>query len=237
MTTRRAGSRPASPAATAANEPTGHRRNGFPALTCITISRWSPYTPARASRSARTLAVRSPRAISTGYSTRIRRSDVERGEQVPLVLHRMPRPQFARARDSPRVHPAPADNCVAHAHRRAAQPRENRGARAAVEIDDDVVRRRAQAADELHLGAEPADAARTRRDNQLVDIGIVLDDRRRGRLDEVCDVGLWKAPPDRSNGRRREDDVPDLPQPDQQDLQSSIVASSMSITGMSSLIG
>jgi len=101
----------------------------------------------------------------------------------------------------------------------------------------EIGRIRAQAADELHLGAEPAAAARTRRDNQFVDIGIALDDRRRGRLDEVRDVGLWKAPPDRSNGRRREDDVPDLPQADQQDLQSSIVASSMSITGMSSLIG
>ncbi len=88
-----------------------------------------------------------------------------------------------------------------------------------------------------HLGAEPAEAARTRRDDQFVDVGIVREDRRRGGLDEVRDVGLWKAPADRSNGRRREDDVPDLPQPDQQDLQSSIVASSMSITGMSSLIG
>ncbi len=78
---------------------------------------------------------------------------------------------------------------------------------------------------------------RTRRDDQFVDIGIVLDDRRRGRLDEVRDVGLGKAPAERANGRRREDDVADLPQPDQQDLQSSIVASSMSMTGMSSLIG
>jgi hypothetical protein len=37
--------------------------------------------------------------------------------------------------------------------------------------------------------------------------------------------------------RRREDDIADFTQPDQQDGQSSIVASSISITGMSSLIG
>jgi ATP-dependent Lon protease len=57
-----------------------------------------------------------------------------------------------------------------------------------VEIDDEVVRRRAQAADEPHLGAEPAETSRTRRDNQFVDVGIVLEDRRRGGLDEVRDV-------------------------------------------------
>ena len=44
-----------------------------------------------------------------------------------------------------------------------------------------------------------------------------------------------------ADGRRREDDVADLPQPDEEDAHvraySSIVASSMSMTGMSSLMG
>jgi hypothetical protein len=40
-----------------------------------------------------------------------------------------------------------------------------------------------------------------------------------------------------AQGRGGEDDVADFAEPDEQDVQSSIVASSMSITGISSLIG
>ena len=51
------------------------------------------------------------------------------------------------------------------------------------------------------------------------------------------DSGAGVVAPQRLQQRRREDDVADQAQPHEQDLQSSIVASSISMTGMSSLIG
>jgi hypothetical protein len=50
-------------------------------------------------------------------------------------------------------------------------------------------------------------------------------------------VGAGEAPPQGGEGRGRERHVTDQAQPDEEDLQGSIVASSISITGMSSLIG
>jgi hypothetical protein len=59
------------------------------------------------------------------------------------------------------------------------------------------------------------------------------------RFDEVGEVGVREPVAEAADGRRREDHVADLPQADQEDArdQGSIVASSMSITGMSSLMG
>jgi hypothetical protein len=51
------------------------------------------------------------------------------------------------------------------------------------------------------------------------------------------DGGVGVVPPHRGDGRRGENDVADQTQSNQQDLQGSTVASSISITGMSSLIG
>ena len=106
-----------------------------------------------------------------------------------------------------------------------------------MKVDREIEARGSQPADQRELGREPPDAARTRRDDQLVDIGVVLDDRGGGRLDEIRDVRVGKASADGANGRCREDDIADLAQAHEQDLQSSIVASSISITGMSSLMG
>ncbi len=66
------------------------------------------------------------------------------------------------------------------------------------------------------------------------------------RFDEVGDAGVGKPPPQRADRRRGEDHVADQAQANQEDLRTwhsepwtyfSIVASSISITGMSSLIG
>ena len=57
------------------------------------------------------------------------------------------------------------------------------------------------------------------------------------RFDEVGQVGLGILPSQRSQQRRREDDVADEPQPYDENLEGSIVASSISMTGMSSLMG
>ncbi len=79
--------------------------------------------------------------------------------------------------------------------------------------------------------------ARSRRHDQFVDVRAGRDDGGRERFDQVGDAGIRKPLPDRAQRRRGEDDVADFAQSNEQDVQSSIVASSMSITGMSSLIG
>ncbi|MGC4080962.1 MAG: hypothetical protein QM736_02305 [Vicinamibacterales bacterium] len=115
--------------------------------------------------------------------------------------------------------------------------------------------------------AMPRRPANARRHHHLVEVGVRRDDRSSGRFDDVGEVCVREVIAKRGEGRRREDDVADLPQPNQQDLNrelqsaaweliqavparpsssaisnffcsyGSIVASSMSMTGMSSLIG
>jgi hypothetical protein len=66
---------------------------------------------------------------------------------------------------------------------------------------------------------------------------VAVNDRCGRRFDEVGEVRVGQMPPQRADERGREDDVPDQAQADEEDLQGSIVASSISMTGMSSLIG
>jgi hypothetical protein len=76
-------------------------------------------------------------------------------------------------------------------------------------------------------------------DDQLVDVGIAFDDWCGVRLDDVRDVGVWIVPPEGAEQRRREYYVAQRAQPDEQNPHYSLstVASSISITGMSSLMG
>ena len=116
----------------------GQRRNGLPALTCITTSGVSGPSPAAASR-ASTLA---PGRRILGHLERVIdrrwRRDAQRRQQVPLVLDRVARPQFPSALDGLRVHPAAAGDPVAESLARPGEPREPRAARPAVKIDDQV---------------------------------------------------------------------------------------------------
>ena len=48
---------------------------------------------------------------------------------------------------------------------------------------------------------------------------IVLDDRRRERLDEIREVSIRLKPPQGPQQRSREDDVANQAQPDDEDLQ------------------
>ena len=66
---------------------------------------------------------------------------------------------------------------------------------------------------------------------------MMADDRRGRRLHQVVEARGRKAAAQGAEGRRREDDVADQAQADEEDLQGSMVASSISITGMSSLMG
>ena len=97
-----------------------------------------------------------------------------------------------------------------------------------------------QAAGEREVVPYPREAARPFDDHHVVQVRVVPDDGRGRRFDEVGELGLRIVAGQRADDGRREDDVANEAQPDQQDAagaQGSTVASSMSITGMSSLIG
>lgn len=110
-----------------------------------------------------------------------------------------------------------------------------------MKIDHEIESRGAQAAGQLEIVAEALDAARPIQHDQRVEIRMMTDHWLGGCFDKVCESRVRKAPLQRADGRRREDDVADQPQADEQDVvdgrYGSIFASSMSITGMSSLMG
>src|SRR5262249_15549324 len=78
-------------------------------------------------------------------------------------------------------------------------------------------------------GAQPASEREVgpdrlaRRDDDLVQMRVRSDDGRGERFDEVGDRGVGITLPQRAKGRRREDDVADLSEADEQDLQTSIL--------------
>ena len=80
----------------------------------------------------------------------------------------------------------------------------------------------------------------------VVEMRVAVKNRSGRGLDDIGEMGVGIAAPKRPDERRGEDDVADQAQADEEDpqwqvvtgpLYGSIVASSMSITGMSSLIG
>ena len=73
--------------------------------------------------------------------------------------------------------------------------------------------------------------------DDFVEMRVGGDDWSGRGLDEVGEVRVGKPLAQGGHGRRRENHVAYLPETNQQDLQGSMLASSMSMTGMSSLIG
>src|SRR5262249_48644626 len=71
----------------------------------------------------------------------------------------------------------------------------------------------------------------------LVEVRVVTDDRRRVSFHQVHETRQRVLTPQRAHERRREDDVANESQSQQEYVQGSIVASSINITGISSLIG
>ena len=122
-------------------------------------------------------------SIPTRWRIAVRRRGqrpAEVGEQIPLVLDRMPRPQVGRARHDLGVHPRPPLDLVADAARRAGGPGQQRGARAAMEVDDEVEAGPAQLAGQGDVVGDAPPAADVRDDRDDVEAGMALDDRRRG---------------------------------------------------------
>ena len=176
--------------------------------------------------------------IGVGRTTRPSRNS---GQQVPLVQYRVPGAQFPGAVDRAGVHPRAAPDAIADALPRAAHSREPRAAGAAVQIEGEIEAGAAQPPANREVLADPLQPTGVRRDDHLVEMRIVPDDRRGGFLDDVGEARLRIRPPQRADERGGEDDVPDEPEPQDQDRArreryGSIVASSISITGMSSLI-
>ncbi len=111
-----------------------------------------------------------------------------------------------------------------------------------MKIDHEIEPPPAEIASDAEIVCDSSDARRQGHDDHLIQVGVVADDRGGGFFNEVADPGLRKTAPEGSDGRRREDHVANHPEPDQENLHrtrayGSMVASSSSITGMSSLTG
>jgi hypothetical protein len=106
-----------------------------------------------------------------------------------------------------------------------------------VKINDEIETFAAQAMCEGDVVGKPAEPARTLGHDNVVEMWIVPDDRFRGVFDEVGDRRVWMMAAQRGDRRRGENDVANETKPDEQNLQGSTVASSINITGMSSLMG
>src|SRR5687768_6908804 len=106
-----------------------------------------------------------------------------------------------------------------------------------MKIDDEVKMRGSQASSELDVVLPSRQPAWPLGNDQVVDVRMMADDGLGGCFDEIREVRVRKPAPQRANRGRGEHHVANQPQPDEQDVQGSIVASSISITGMSSLIG
>src|SRR6185436_4971260 len=137
-----------------------------------------------------------------------------------------------------RVTPAAAWQVIADPPRRARRPRQESTARPAVKIDHQIKTAGAKASRERDVVLQPRETARAVEHDDVVECWMMVHDRFGRCFHEVCDVGGGEAPPKRADRRRGEDDVADQPQSNDKNIQGfSIVASSISITGISSLIG
>ena len=160
-------------ATSAANDAIGQRRNGLPALTCMTTSAIGRgATPARASRSATAAAAAGSTGISTGMAVRRRAAAMPSGaEQIPLVLDRVPRPQLARPGDAACTSSRGRRRRSRRARGAPLSQRQQRRARAAVEIDREIEARRAAAGGRARGRASPRCRA-ARRDDHLVEVRV-----------------------------------------------------------------
>ena len=74
----------------------------------------------------------------------------------------------------------------------------------------------AQPAAEREVGEQPRSPGARGATMTSLRCGLPDDDRRGGGFDDIGEVRVGKPLAQRANGRRREDDVADLAQPDQQ---------------------
>jgi hypothetical protein len=128
---------------------------------------------------------------------------------LPLARDVLRRPSAARETVRVDVAPDPADR-PPRAYASAGQERELRGARVRLDVDHPVVATRAETADLAHR-------ARGIVDEQLARERLALEQRRRGAADEKIDARIGKGLAQVREERRREQDVAEPPQLDEQD--------------------
>jgi hypothetical protein len=107
-----------------------------------------------------------------------------------------------------------------------------------MKVDRHVEASAAEPASHGQVVAHAAKPRALRHDDDLVEMRIAGNDRRGRRLDEIGDVCVGETVPKRPDARRRQRDVAEKAKSNEEDPgQGSTVASSMSMTGMSSLMG
>ena len=75
---------------------------------------------------------------------------------LPLAYHRVPRPECPGSRHARGVHPAAAGHFITDPSGRAAEPRQHRAARAAMEVDREIVSLATQPPDQPEICAQAA---------------------------------------------------------------------------------
>ena len=106
-----------------------------------------------------------------------------------------------------------------------------------MKVDDDIEPGAAKLESGANIVTEPSGSPASLKHDDVVETGMMPEHRLARGFDDVCELRAGIDTAERADERRREDDVADESRPDEQDLQGSIVASSISITGISSLIG
>jgi hypothetical protein len=106
-----------------------------------------------------------------------------------------------------------------------------------VKVDDQVEAFAAQPTREGPIVKQPTDPAWPLGNDHVIKMWIVTDHRFRRRFHQIRQSGVGKVTPEGRDHRGRKNHIADEAQADEKDGQGSTVASSISITGMSSLIG
>jgi hypothetical protein len=83
-----------------------------------------------------------------------------------------------------------------------------------MKVDREIVFLTPQPPDECDVGEEAASRMWTVRHDHVVEMRIVAHDRLGFRFDDVGDARVWVVAAEGSNGRRREYDITDQPEPD-----------------------
>jgi hypothetical protein len=106
-----------------------------------------------------------------------------------------------------------------------------------VKIDRHIIVGASKTAADGQIVGHAPQTAPLRQHDHLVQMWVAMNNGRCGRLHGVGQVSVGVGAPQTADERRGEDDITNESGTNQKDLQGSIVASSMSMTGMSSLIG
>ena len=139
----------------------------------------------------------------------------EREDQVGVVLDAMDRAARAAPRDADVVEESLGLDGVSDLELRPAEERDPGGARAAVEVDEDVVALAADGADEAE---EVGRLLLGRNGDDAVEMRVPLDEPAERFLDEVGEGGAEVGALEEGDRGRRQDDVAQAPEAEEEDF-------------------